>query len=179
MLLTSQRIRKTKLTILNQLSDPRKLKLGRKRQFSHEKCLISMAALANERNWLQSTEKAKRSIRGGTCPGTQMFQESMRTHFTQVAVETEVRVTKKLSQECLRTKGRILGASSRLHEFLPSWRIRVHSGTASETFRNFYRENQECNQDSHVETILILRRVIRWTGPLILLILTLTWYFTE
>ena len=39
-------------------------------------------------------------------------------YITQVAEEIEARFTEKLSQECSRTKSRILGALSELDEFL-------------------------------------------------------------
>ena len=50
-------------------------------------------------------------------------------YITQVSEEIENRVTKKLSQEFSRTESRILGALSKLDEFLLNQQIRTHSGT--------------------------------------------------
>ena len=55
---------------------------------------------------------------------------------TQVSEEIEGRVIKKLSQEYSRTESRILGALSKLDEFLLNQQIQTHSGTVSGTFRN-------------------------------------------
>ena len=60
----------------------------------------------------------------------------------------EGRVTKKMSQEFSRTESRILGALSKLDEFLLNPLIRMHSGTVPGTFRNTNEENQEPNEDS-------------------------------
>ena len=66
---------------------------------------------------------------------------------TQVSEEIEGRVTKKLSQQFNRTESRILGALSKLHEFLFNAQIRTHSGTVSGTFRKTNVENQEPKED--------------------------------
>ena len=68
-------------------------------------------------------------------------------HITQVAEEIEGRVIKKLSQEYSKTKSRILGALSKLDEFLLNQQIRTHSGTVPETFRNTNVDNQGTNED--------------------------------
>ena len=47
---------------------------------------------------------------------------------TQVSEEIEGRVTKKLFQEFSKTESRILGALSRLDEFLQNPQARAHSG---------------------------------------------------
>ena len=62
-------------------------------------------------------------------------------------METEVRVTKKLSQEFSRTESSILGNLSKLGEFLLSPQIRTHSGTVPGLFRNTNVENHEPNED--------------------------------
>ena len=56
-------------------------------------------------------------------------------------------VTKKLSQDFSRTESRILGALSKLDEFLMNPHVRKHSGTILRTFRNTGLENQEPNED--------------------------------
>ena len=68
-------------------------------------------------------------------------------YITQVSEEIEGIVTKKLSQEFSRTESRILGALSKLDEFLLNPQIRTHSGTVAGTFRNTNVENQEPNED--------------------------------
>ena len=61
---------------------------------------------------------------------------------TQRLDEIEGRVTKKLSPEFSRTESRILGALSKLDEFLLSPQVWVHSGSVPETSRIFNGENQ-------------------------------------
>ena len=68
-------------------------------------------------------------------------------YMTQVSEEIEGRVSKKLSQELSRTESRILGALSKLDEFLLNQQIRTHSETVPGTFRNTNMENQGTNED--------------------------------
>ena len=68
-------------------------------------------------------------------------------YITQVSEQIEGRVTKKLSQEFSRTESRILGALSKLDEFLLNQQITTHSGRVPGTFRNTSVENQERNED--------------------------------
>ena len=68
-------------------------------------------------------------------------------YITQLSEEIESRVSKKLSQEFSRTESRILGALSKLDEFLLNQQIRTHSGTVPETFRNTNVDNQGTNED--------------------------------
>ena len=68
-------------------------------------------------------------------------------YIAQVSEETEGRVTKKLSQEFSRTEIRILGALSKLDEFLLNPQIRAFSGTIPGTFRDTDVENQEPSRD--------------------------------
>ena len=67
---------------------------------------------------------------------------------TQLSEEIEGRVSKKLSQEFSRTESRILGALSKLDEFLLNQQIRTHSETVPRTFRNTNAENQGTNEDN-------------------------------
>ena len=60
---------------------------------------------------------------------------------TQVSEKIDERVTKKLSQEFSRRETWILGALSRLDDFVMNPLIQGHSGTAPETFRNAYGTN--------------------------------------
>ena len=66
---------------------------------------------------------------------------------TQVSEEIENRVTKKLSQDFSRAESRILGALSKLDEFLLNPHITTHSETVPGTFRNTNVENQGTNED--------------------------------
>ena len=68
-------------------------------------------------------------------------------YITQVSEEIEGRFSKKLSQEFSRTESRILGALSKLDEFLLNQQIRTHSETVPGTFRNTNEENQGTNED--------------------------------
>ena len=65
----------------------------------------------------------------------------------QVFEEIERRVTEKQSREFSRTESRILGALSKLDEFLLNPKIRTFSGTVPGTFRNADVENQEPSGD--------------------------------
>ena len=68
-------------------------------------------------------------------------------YITKASEEIEGSVTKKLSQEFSRTESRILGALSKLDEFLLNQQITTHSGTVPGTFRNRIVENQGTNED--------------------------------
>ena len=68
-------------------------------------------------------------------------------YITQVSEQIEGRVTRKLSQEFNRTESRILGALSKLDEFLLNQQIWTHSGAVPGTFRNTNVENQGKNED--------------------------------
>ena len=88
----------------------------------------------------------------------------------QVFEEIEGRVTKKLSQEFSRTESRILGALSKLDEFILNPQIRTHSGTVPGIFRNTNVENQGTNEDdsqsdSHPEAGIFLSQTTHNFGP--------------
>ena len=68
-------------------------------------------------------------------------------YIAQVSEEIEGRLTKKLFQEFSKAGSRILGALSKLDEFLLNQQIRTHSGTVPGTFRNTNVENQGTNED--------------------------------
>ena len=57
-------------------------------------------------------------------------------YITQLSEKIEGWLTKKLSQEFCRTESRILGALSKLDEFLLSLQAWVHSGPVPETSLN-------------------------------------------
>ena len=54
---------------------------------------------------------------------------------------------KKLTQEFSRTESRILGALSKLDEFVLNPQVTVQSGTVPGTSRNVKTENQEPTED--------------------------------
>ena len=68
-------------------------------------------------------------------------------NITQIFGQIESRVTKKLSQEFSWTESRILGALSKLDEFLLNQQIQTQSETVPGTFRNTNVENQGTNED--------------------------------
>ena len=91
-------------------------------------------------------------------------------YITQVSEEIEGRVTKKLSQDFSRTDSRILGALSKLYEFLLNLQIRTHSGTVPGTFRNTNVENQGTNvddsqSDPHPDADLFRSQNTQNSGP--------------
>ena len=67
---------------------------------------------------------------------------SQEDFITQVSEEIEGRITKKLSKEFNRTEGRILGAVSRIDQFLLNPLIQDFSGTTPETSRNALSTSQ-------------------------------------
>ena len=73
--------------------------------------------------------------------------ESQEDYIKQVSGEIEGRVTKKLSKVFSKTESPILGALSRLDEFLLNPLIQGHSGSAPETSRNAYGVNRGTNED--------------------------------
>ena len=106
-----------------------------------------MAAFRNERKLAAvTTETQEECPRNGQSRNTSVPRIN-EDYITQVSEEIEGRVAKKLSQEFSRTESRILGALSKLDEFLLNPQIRTHSGTVPGTFRNTNVENQETNED--------------------------------
>ena len=91
-------------------------------------------------------------------------------YITQVSVEIEARVTKKLSQEFSRTENRILGALSRLDDFFMNPLIQDHSGITPATSRNAYGTNQGTNDhgsqsDPHPEAGVLQSQTTENSGP--------------
>ena len=104
-----------------------------------------MATSRNKRKLATVTrETQEEHPRNGQSRNTSIINEE---YITQVIEEIAGRVTKKLSQEFSRTESRILGALSKLDEFLLNPQIRTHSGTVPGTYRNTNVENQEPNED--------------------------------
>ena len=105
-----------------------------------------MATLRNKRKLAAVSRETPESTRSGRAPNVldpQLTQE----YISQVSEEIEGRVTKKLSKEFSRTESRILGALSKLDEFLLNPQVRTCSVAAPGTSRSSNLENQGTNED--------------------------------
>ena len=92
-----------------------------------------MATLRNKRKLAAVTrETQEEHPRNGQSRNTSVPSIN-EEYITQVSEEIEGRVTKKLSQEFSRTESRILGALSKLDEFLSNQQIQTHSRTVPGT----------------------------------------------
>ena len=106
-----------------------------------------MATLRNKRKLAAVTrETQEEHPRNGQSRNTSVPRIN-EEYIKQVSEEIEGRVSKKLSQEFSRTESRILGALSKLDEFLLNQQIQTHSKTVPGTFRNTNVENQGTNED--------------------------------
>ena len=105
-----------------------------------------MATLRKKRKlaavW-RETPESSRSSRGQNVLDPELTQE----YISQVSEEIEGRVTKKLSKEFSRTESRILGALSKIDEFLLNPQVRTCSVAAHGTSRNSNSENRETHGD--------------------------------
>ena len=105
-----------------------------------------MATLRNKRKLAAVTrEKQEENPRNGQSRIT-FVPRINEEYITQIPEQIEGRVTKKLSQEFSRTESRILGALSKLDEFLLNQQITTHSGTVPGKLRNTNVENQGTNE---------------------------------
>ena len=106
-----------------------------------------MATLRNKRKLAAVTRETQdEHPRNGQSRNTSVPRIN-EEYITQLSKKIEGRVSKKLSQEFSRTESRILGALSKLDEFLLNQRIRMHSGTVPEALRNTNVDNQGTNED--------------------------------
>ena len=106
----------------------------------------SMATLRNQRKLAavsRETPEGSRSSRGQTVLDPELTQD----YISQVSEEIEGRVTKKLSREFSKTESRILGALSKLDEFLLNQQVRTCSVATHGTSRNSNSENRETHGD--------------------------------
>ena len=129
-----------------------------------------MAKLRNNRKLAAVTRETQEQQPGNGQSRNTSVPRINEEYITQVSEEIEGRVTKKLSQEFSRTESRILGALSKLDEFLLNQQIRTHSGTIPETFRNTNVENQGTNEDDsqsdpHPEAGLFHSQTTQNSGP--------------
>ena len=94
-----------------------------------------MATLRNKKKLAAVSEKTpecSRSSRGQTVLDPELAQD----YISQVSEEIEGRVTKKLSKEFSKTESRILGALSKLDEFLLNPQVRTCSVAVQGTSGN-------------------------------------------
>ena len=105
-----------------------------------------MAKLRNKRRLAAVSRETPESTRNSRGQNT-LHPESTQDDISQVSEEIEGRVTKKLSKEFSRTESRILGALSKLDEFLLNPQVRTCSLAVPETSRNNNSENRETNGD--------------------------------
>ena len=107
-----------------------------------------MTTLRNKRKLAAVTrETQEENPRNGQSRNTSVPRVN-EEYITQVSEEIEGRISKKLSQEFSRTESCILGALSKLDEFLSNQQIQTHSETVPGTFRNTNAENQGTNEDN-------------------------------
>ena len=91
----------------------------------------------------RGTPERSRGSRGRNVLDAELTQD----YISQVSEEIEGWVTKKLSREFNKTESRILGASSKLDEFLLNPQVRTCSVAAHGTSRNSNSENRETHED--------------------------------
>ena len=122
----------------------------RKDKFSLHHCQDfpsrSMATLRNKRKLAavsRETPEGSRSSRGQTVLDHELTQD----YIAQVSEEIEGRVTKKLSKEFSKTESRILGALSKLDEFLLNPQVRTCSVAVQGASGNANSENRETHGD--------------------------------
>ena len=105
-----------------------------------------MATLRNKRKLAAVSRETPESTRSGRAPNV-LAPEHTQEYISQVSEEIEGRVTKKLSKEFSKTESRILGALSKLDEFLLNPQVRTCSVAAPGTSRSSNLENQGTNED--------------------------------
>ena len=105
-----------------------------------------MATLRNKRKLAAVSRELPESTGNGRAPNV-LDPELTQDYISQVSEEIEGRVTKKLSKEFSRTESRILGALSKLDEFLLNPQVRTCSVVAFGTSRSSNLVNQGTNED--------------------------------
>ena len=101
-----------------------------------------MATLINKRKLAAVSREALEGSRGRNVLDPKLTQ----VYISQVSEEIEWRVSKKLSKEFNKTESRILGALSKLDEFLPNPQVRTCS-VIQGACRNANSENREIHGD--------------------------------
>ena len=105
-----------------------------------------MATLRNKRKLAAVSRETPESTRNGRTQNI-LDPELTQDYISQVSEEIEGRVTKKLSKEFSKTESRILGALSKLDEFLLNPQVRTCSVAVPGTSRSSNLGNQGTNED--------------------------------
>ena len=105
-----------------------------------------MATLINKRKLAAVSRETPENTRNSKSQNT-VDPEMAQEYIFQVSEEIEGRVTRKLSKEFSRTESRILGALSKLDEFLLKPQVRTCSVAVPGTSRNSNSENREPTGD--------------------------------
>ena len=105
-----------------------------------------MATLRNKRKLAAVSRETPESTRSGRTQSI-LDPELTQDYISQVSEEIEGRVTKKLSKEFSRTESRILGALSKLDEFLLNPQVRTCSVAVPGISRSSNLEDQGTNED--------------------------------
>ena len=105
-----------------------------------------MATLRNKRKLAAVSRETPESTRSGRTQSI-LDPELNQDYISQVSEEIEGRVTEKLSKEFSRAESRILGALSKIDEFLLNPQVRTCSVAVPGTSRNSNLENQGTNAD--------------------------------
>ena len=105
-----------------------------------------MATLRNKRKLAAVSREIPEGTRSNRAQNV-LDPELTRDYISQISEEIEGRVTKKLSKEFSKTESRILGALSKLDEFLLNPQVRTCSVAVPGTSRNKNSENREITGD--------------------------------
>ena len=105
-----------------------------------------MATLRNKRKLAAVSRETPESTRSGRTQNV-LDPELTQDYISQVSEDIEGRVTKKLSKEFNRTESRILGALSKLDEFLLNPQVRTCPVAVPGKSRSSILENQGTNED--------------------------------
>ena len=105
-----------------------------------------MATLRNKKKLAAVSTETPESTRSGRAQNI-LDPELTQDYISQVSEEIEGRVTKRLSKEFSRTESGILGALSKLDEFLLNPQVRTCSVAVPGTSRSSNLENQGANED--------------------------------
>ena len=129
-----------------------------------------MATLRNKRKLAAVTRETQEENPGNGQSRNTSVARINEEYITQISEEIEGRISKKLSQEFSQTESRILGALSKLDEFLLNQQIQTHSKTVPGTFRNTNVENQGMNEDDsqsdpHPEAGIFCGPTTQKSGP--------------
>ena len=109
-----------------------------------------MATLRNKRNLAAVSRETPENTLTNQSQNT-LNLGSAEKYITQDSEEIEGRVTKKIPQEFIRRESRILGALSKLDEFLLNPQVRTCSVAVPGTSRNRKSENRETTGDHSLD----------------------------